>query len=33
MAIIINQNGIDMGNNPVSNASQIDGSLACIAEL
>lgn len=25
MAIVINGNGIDMGNNPVSNASQIDG--------
>lgn len=25
MAIVISGNGIDMGNNPVSNASQIDG--------
>ena len=25
MAIVINGNGIDMGNNPVSNASRIDG--------
>ena len=25
MAVIISGNGIDMGNNPVSNASQIDG--------
>ena len=27
MAIVISGNGIDMGNNPVSNASQIDGTV------
>lgn len=27
MAIVINGNGIDMGGNPVSNASQIDGAI------
>lgn len=27
MAIVISGNGIDMGGNPVSNASQIDGSV------
>lgn len=32
MAIVINGNGIDMGNNPVSNASQIDGTVIVISE-
>ena len=32
MAIVISGNGIDMGNNPISNASQIDGVVINEAE-
>lgn len=33
MAIVINENGIDMGGNPVSNASQVHSSLINASQI